>query len=440
MPRPEDEYHLTSMQNSGNPEPSALARRLSRRNFLRGSALAGAGLGLAVLPASGESWAGSPRIRRWTRLGDTELSVPDVGFGTFALRGDVALVRHALDRGITHFDTAESYTDGEAERTLGRALGRERQDVTITSKYVAAADDTVARQMAVLEESLRRLRTDYIDIYFNHAVNDLARLRSPAWQEFVQRAKEQGKIRFAGMSGHGPHLAECLDYALAHELVDVILVAYNFSQDPGFRERMEEWAWKLGASLELVAPQQRLPDLLQRAHDSGVGVMTMKTLKGARRNDMRPFETGGATFAQAALRWVLSNPNVDALVVTMKSREMVDEYVLASGWQTPTPTDLSLLRRYESMNARSQCQPGCDACASSCPRGVPISDVLRARMYDADYEEPELARAEYAKLGFPGSACVECSTLDCVGVCPSQLPIPELTRDTHRRLIETLRE
>ena len=61
--------------------------------------------------------------------------------------------------------------------------------------------------MRALEGSLRRLRTDRIDIYFNHAVNDVARVQNPEWPEFVAKAKQQGKIRFTGVSGHGGRLA-----------------------------------------------------------------------------------------------------------------------------------------------------------------------------------------------------------------------------------------
>ena len=409
--------------------------RLSRRAFLRLGLLAGAGLQLGrPASAAGVGAADLPRVRRRATLGRTGLEVSDIGFGTFALRGDERLVHHALDRGITHFDTAESYTEGEAERTLGRALRGRRDRVTLTSKTVAEAEASAETQMRVLEESLRRLQTDHVDLYLNHAVNDVARLENPGWQEFVQRAKAQGKIRFAGMSGHGPRLTECLEHALLHELVDVVLVAYNFSQDPGFRERIKDYAWGLAAQLDVVAPQQKLPALLARAHAQGVGVMVMKTLKGARLNDMRPYETGAATFAQAAFRWVLSNRDVDALVVTMKSPTIVDEYVAASGWRTEHLADLPLLARYEALHGDSQCQPGCGACAGSCPHGIPISDVLRARMVAVDYALPALAAREYATLGAGAAACLGCSGAPCLPACPSGIPIQRLGIDAHQRL------
>jgi hypothetical protein len=281
--------------------------------------------------------------------------------------------------------------------------------------------------MQALEGSLRRLRTDRIDVYFNHAVNDVERLENPEWPEFAGRAREQGKIRFTGVSGHGGHLVRCLDYAIDNDLADVILVAHNFGQDPSFYERFT-------AKLDFVAVQPELPRLLAKAKEKGVGVVAMKTLRGARLNDMRPYEGGGATFAQAAFRWVLSGPHVDALVVTMKSREMVDEYLGASGYTVPQRDDLALLMRYEALNGSTQCRYGCDACASACPAGVPIAEVLRTRMYARDYADLELGRSDYAKLGAGAAPCVGCGIRSCAGACPHGVAIEKLTAPAHRLL------
>ena len=160
----------------------------------------------------------------------------------------------------------------------------------------------------------------------------------------------------------------------------------------------------------------------------------MKTLRGARLNDMRPYEVDGATFAQAAFRWVLSSGYADALVVTMKSPDQVDEYLGGSGWRRPDAADVSLLERYEARNAATQCRYGCSACADSCPQGVPISEVLRTRMYDQDYGDLELAREDYARLGAGASACLTCADKTCAGACPYGVNIDALTAPTHRRL------
>ncbi len=120
---------------------------------------------------------------------------------------------------------------------LGNVLQGKRDKVFLASKVSAGADAKRDEIMEALEGSLRRLQTDHVDVYFNHAVNEMARLKNPEWYEFVDAAKRQGKIRFAGMSGHAGHLTDCLDYAIETGRFDVILCAYNFGQDPRFYQR-----------------------------------------------------------------------------------------------------------------------------------------------------------------------------------------------------------
>ena len=289
---------------------------IDRREFLKIGASGLLGLAAGDALAAVEP-AATPRVRRRVLLGRTGLEIPDIGFGSSRLGDQVDVVQHALARGITYFDTAESYTSGQSETTLGRALEGRRDDVILASKTHCDPETTQAELMRNLEASLRRLRTDRIELYFNHAVNDLARLRNNEWYEFASRAKQQGKIRFTGMSGHGGRLVDCLDLAVGENLVDVILVSFNFGQDPAFYEGLTR-------NLDFVATQPDLPRVVRAARAKGIGVIAMKTLRGARLNDMRPYETEGATFAQAALRWVLAGGLADALVVTMRSQAEVE--------------------------------------------------------------------------------------------------------------------
>ena len=281
--------------------------------------------------------------------------------------------------------------------------------------------------MEALEGSLRRLRTDHVDVYFNHAVNDLDRMRNEEWAEFTQLARKQGKIRYRGMSGHAGQLVECLKFSLDNQLVDVILVAYNFGQDPAFYQRA-------ASRFDFIALQPDLPPVLARAHREGVGVVAMKTLMGARANDMRPYEREGSTFSQAAFRWTLSNPDVDALIISMNNAGQIDEYLGASGAENVSRSDLHLLEGYAAMNGARYCQHGCDVCEGSCPSGVAISEVLRTRMYDVDYRDSELARDDYAMLGRGASPCLSCTAVPCAGACPIGIPIADFTRDAAQRL------
>lgn len=400
---------------------------IDRRNFLRLGAGTAFGLGALEACHRGDARvAPLPHIQRYPTLGRTGLKVSDISFGSSS-SSDPALVRYALERGVNYFDTAESYRWGNAEEAIGQALQGKREQVFLASKTKAGAHDTRNEMMAALEGSLRRLRTDYVDVYFNHAVNDVDRMRNEEWWEFTERAKQQGKIRFRGMSGHGSHLVECLDYAIDQDLVDVILVAYNFAQDPSFYGQLR-------LTFHFSAMQPELPRVLKKAKQKGVGVLAMKTLMGARLNDMRPYERPGITFAQAAFRWVLSNPNVDALLISMTSKEEIDEYVAGSGNPQVSAADLYMLGLYAHMHAASYCQHGCNACEGSCPEDVPIAEVLRTRMYEVDYQDPVLARMDYGNLPKNAKSCLDCAHQTCLPACPNGIPIAEFARDAARRL------
>ncbi len=415
---------MSIAQSSGNSQPQT-----NRRDFLRASAGVGAAAALPFAARAAEQGAEQgASVKRYATLGRTGLEIADISFGSSRLRGGQEhLVHHALDVGINYFDTAESYARSQSELTLGNALKGRRDKVVITSKTATEPDTGAEELMARLNDSLARLQTDYVDIYLNHAVNNVDVMKNPEWHAFIAKAKEQGKIRFSGMSGHGGRLIECLDYVFDEDLADVVLVAHNFGQDPKFYEGLTR-------DFDMVATQQDLPRVLAKGKAKNVGITVMKTLKGARLNDMRPFEKGGATFAQAAFRWCLSNPHVDAVVITMNSVEKIDEYLGASGWREMAAGDLDLLERYARMHGQSYCRHVCNDCEGACPYGVPIADVLRTRMYAVDYRDTRLARDEYALLKANAAACLSCDGQPCANACTHGIPIAEYCAPTHRLL------
>lgn len=400
----------------------------NRREFLKWSAVAG-----LATPALGVANAATQHmdrttVQRYQRLGRTEFEISDISMGTSSLReGQESLVHLALDRGINYFDSAYSYTRGQSEKTLGKALKGVREDIYLVSKVVSQADSSYAFLMQHLEDSLQRLQTDYIDIYMCHAVNDVKRLQSEDWQKFIVDAKEQGKIRYAGVSGHAGFLNECLTYTFDQDMADVVLVAYNFGEDPAFYE-------KLVRRMDFIALQPNLINQIKRAKELDVGVTVMKTLRGARLNDMRPYETEGGTFAHAAFRWVLSNQDVDAVVVTMSNPDQINEYLGASGSEQFEASDLRLLEQYTALNSNTYCRPLCNDCYSSCPYDVEVGEVLRTRMYAVDYGDVRFAKEEYEMLLSDASACISCNGEPCKDACTYGLNIPELCDSTHNLL------
>ena len=398
----------------------------NRRDFLRWSAAASA-LPFAV-PTMAAEVNRPGEVKRYNKLGRTGYEISDISFGSSNLRvGQEDLVHLAMDRGINYFDTAESYARTQSETTLGRALKGKRDQVVITSKAMTEADTGADELMSRLEASLGRLQTDYVDIFMNHAVNDIEVVRNPEWHAFIDKAKEQGKIRFSGVSGHAGHLIECLDYVFDNDLVDAVLVAHNFGQDPKFYERITR-------SIDWIATQEDLPRVLAKGKEKNVGITVMKTQHGARLNDMRPYETGEATTSQAALRWVLTNPHVDAAVITMNTAEKIDEYLGASGYRDLAAGDMDLLETYAQVTGSSYCVNVCSDCEGSCPYDVPIAEVLRTRMYAVDYRDTAMARDEYRLLKTNATACLTCSGEPCANACTHGLAIDKLCGPTHRLL------
>ena len=160
---------------------------INRRTFLGFGALTSLVSGLSFKTAM----AGNPTpqqqgVKQYVTLGRTGRRISDISFGSSRLRdGQEHLVRHALNLGVNYYDTAEGYTRGVSETVIGNALKGDRDRVYIATKKAVKVEHTSADIMAALETSLRKLQTDYVDVYFNHAVNDVERLKNDYWFEFV---------------------------------------------------------------------------------------------------------------------------------------------------------------------------------------------------------------------------------------------------------------
>lgn len=134
-------------------------------------------------------------------FGASQVALPRVGLGTWMMETDdqkevIATLRAGLDQGLTYIDTAEMYGSGQVESLVGEALLGRRQEVFLTSK-VLPENAGYEGTLVACEESLKRLRTDYLDLYLLHW-----RGRKPLSETFCafERLLEQGKIRFFGVS------------------------------------------------------------------------------------------------------------------------------------------------------------------------------------------------------------------------------------------------
>jgi len=425
----------TVLQQAISPTPQSSPEALpNRRQFLRTAAL-GAVAGSTALAAGCEyktqlfllsrapkeaeekspDWQ-EARIRNYRPLGRTGMQMSDISFGCSGL-DNIATVKRALERGVNYFDTSPDYSRAGSEHTLGEGIkGFPRDKLFIVSKFCTVdghlSNDTPTKEViATVEASLQRLGTDYLDLAHIHAVNSVERLMNPNIHEAFDRLKEQGKLRFLGVSSHTPQLETVMRHAVDSGRFDVIMVAYNFKNWPD------------------------LTNIFRDAKQKGVGVVAMKTLKGARHTALSDFTpTERESFSQAAFKWVLSNENVSGLVVSINSLGQIDEYLHASG-QPMQQADVNLLEKYDRLVTNDYCRPGCGACLSSCPSNMPIDDVLRYAMYYENYGQQRLAMEKYARLArlYNVSQCAEC-TAPCEQTCPFQIPIKEKLQHADRLL------
>lgn len=356
-------------------------------------------------------WSHS-RVAAYRRLGRTGVHVSDISFGS-AKVASPDVVREALDRGISYFDTSPDYADAASERAIGEGIRGRRDQVFLATKFCTPSGHLpvsapVAEIVRAVEGSLQRLGTDRVDLVHVHACNEEERLLAPTFHEAFDRLREQGKARFLGVSSHTPRMALVMTAAIESGRFDVIMPAYSF---------------KLWPELDRV---------LDLARERDVGVVAMKTLKGAWHEVLPELREDAASYAQSAFRFVLSNPRVSCLVISISEKAQIDEYLVASG-QAPTAADVSRLERYDDATTRLHCRPGCGACLESCPHGVAIDEVLRAEMYASRYRDPASGRALYASLGAPASRCQGCAA-PCAAACPFGLDVAGRTREAHRLL------
>jgi uncharacterized protein len=359
------------------------------------------------------AWQGAA-VRSYRPLGNTGIHMSDISFGGAGI-SDPDVVTRAVDRGINYFDTSPDYSQTGSEQVIGRALKAHRDKVFVASKFCTGAghlpkDTPVADIIRAVEGSLQRLQTDYLDVCIIHECNDLDRLMAPTFHEAYDRLHEQGKVRFLGVSSHTPNLEQVMRHAVDSGRFHMLLVAYNFNNWPD------------------------LTTIFRDAKQRGIGVVAMKTLKGAKATVLKDFADQSQAFSQAAFKWVLSNPDVSGLVVSIRDAEQIDEYLYASG-QPVTPADVALLERYDQLIARDYCRPGCGACLDHCPYGVPVDDVFRYAMYFENYGQQQDARQKYARLSAEHNAsrCAGCAA-PCQAACPFDIPIGEKLTHFHSLL------
>ena len=377
-----------------------MAYKSSRRDFLAAAGLALPTVAFASIdksrqaptlpsPASGFSY----RV-----LGKTGLKVTSLGFGCM-ITSDPSVIERAADLGITYFDTARGYQNGNNERMVGAALKSKRTSITLSTKTQAKTKEEALQH---LDTSLAELGTDHVDVWYLHAKSKPEDLTDELL-EAQQIAKKAGKTRFVGVSTHGgqPELFPAVIQKLPH--FDVILTSYNFTMDP------------------------KMDELIASAVKQGIGIVAMKVMAGgfrrAKPGDKQTeiLKREGAMLA--ALKWVLKNTDVATTIPSITDNEQLEENVTAMS-ATFSDADRKILLAQLDHIGPLYCRM-CGSCSGQCPKGLPVSDVIRYASYSDGYGQFQLARESFMALpaAIRSVRCSDCAT--CAVHCPNGVRVTE---------------
>jgi hypothetical protein len=354
-------------------------------------------------------------------FGKTGLQVSILSLGGITdLTTNQILLQKALDWGATYWDTANGYTGGNSELGIGKYFEKNpeaRKKIFLVTKGGARKPEELTK---MLNLSLERMKTDYIDLYFLHAVKDPAEF-TPELKAWAENAKKEKKIMFFGFSAHS-NMANLLQHAPTLGWIDGIMATYNY-------RIMHEDAMKKG---------------VEACNKAGIGLTAMKTQGGGpvktdSEDELKMagrFLEKGYTPNQAKLKAVWDNPMISSICSAMYNLTVLSSNVAAAADKTKLDlTDLSLLKTY----AQNTCSGYCAGCAEICSGAVreeaPIADVMRYMMYYNNYGDAALAREGFARI--PSGVKARIALLDYTAAeraCPQKIAIGEIMREASKIL------
>lgn len=322
-------------------------------------------------------------------LGKTGLCIARLGFGGIPIQridaeGTRTLVLQMHKLGVNFIDTARAYT--VSEEYLGYALEGIRQDFVIATKSMARDKEGMARD---IEQSLRNLRTDYIDLYqvHNATAAQLDTVIAPGGAlEALQEAKAARKIGHIGVTAHS---VEAFAYALTMDWVETVMFPYNIVETQG-------------------------EELIARCREKGIGFIDMKPLAGGAIED-----------AALAIRYILQNEAVSVVIPGMATADELQQNVAAAGNSIPLTAEEQAAIGVLRNTLGTQFCRRCNYCAP-CAVGIAIPSVFLFEGYLSRYGLEHWARERYATLAVKASACVGCGA--CETRCPYDLPIRQMLK------------
>jgi predicted aldo/keto reductase-like oxidoreductase len=426
---------------------------MNRRHFLRNSVIGIGAVGTGLLTPmanAAEKQGETLKIKEYRTLGRTGFKVSDISTGFVK---DPAVLEQLLDAGVNYIDTAESYGNQPA---IGKVMKtRDRKSVFITSKMEIKKDNLdkegfIKRARKCLEE----LQTDYIDCMMIHGPEKASTLKNEGFHQAMKQLKSEGRIRFVGVSHHGSNwykdseesMEKVLTAAANDGRFDVMLLAYNFVQQDNGAKILEICKEKnIGASLMKVNPIGNISVLKERMEGlkkEGKEIpqrypeMIAKLEAKAKRakHFIDKYKLGDVKrMRDAAIRFVLSNPNVHTVCCAFRNFDSLDAFLPLSGTRLED-MDKKKLAAYKEGCGVFYCRHACGLCEPSCPHHVPVNAIMRYNHYFEAQGKEKFAMKNYARLNGPkADLCANCQG-HCETACPYGVPVHALLNLAHHTL------
>lgn len=429
---------------------------MNRRNFLRNSTIGmvGAGVlgGTPLLKAEATTANAPLKIKAYRTLGRTGFKVSDISTGG---NPNPAVLRVLLESGVNYIDTAESYANGESERTIGTVIKDfDRKSLFITTKLSFRGGSTKESILERTHKCLERLQTDYIDCMMIHSCQTAAEVKTEGFHEAMKQLKSEGKVRFVGISNHGATygpvdepMEKVLLAAVEDGRFDVMLLVYNFIQQEAGERVLKACAAKnIGCTLMKTKPVDKyfiMKEMVEeRAKKEGKEIPeeTKKMMAAFKeRADMasefmkKNNITDPREIRDAAVRFVLKSPHVHTVCINFRSFDDIDPFLKLSG-SPMTAADEKKLSLYRKGCGSFYCRHACGVCESRCPHGVPVNTIMRYNHYFEFQGREKEAMQKYAMLSAPRADLCETCTGHCETACPYNVHIHGLLNHAHRNL------
>ena len=410
-------------------------RKWSRRAFLKTTGAAGVGSVLASIGplanAAGKSnseTSDEPVVP--TRpFGRTGVNVSMLGLGCSGdLTSNQLLLRQAIKVGVTYWDTAEFYGRGKSEEGIGQHFAKhpeDRKKVFLVTKSRSRDVDGLSLR---LDHSLKKMNTSYIDLYFIHMLRGIEELRPfDEFRRWVEKRKNEGKIRFFGFSTH-TFMENSMIEAADLGWIDGIMMSYNYRlmHTDQMKKAVDACA-KAGIGLTAMKTQA----IPSRGLWGTVGEESETALKLTEQ-----FLKKGFTPEQARLKAVWQNSHIASICSKMDNLTILMANTAAALDRTELSSqDMRLLEQYAHETASSYCAGCAHICESAVEGDAPISDVMRYLMYCRSYGDRDQARSLYKEISQETRSRMASMDYSVAEQrCPQGMPIGRLMREAANEL------